>query len=241
MKLLTFSKNNYLFLITISLAVIALAFSSCSGPIRFATKETNGLNGLSKSDSLRIVRGLNSLQDSSLRFTSDIEFTEEEIRDSEREIPDHTKIDVAELLREHGRMDTISSIPTSYERMIMQIINYLGTPYKFGGDSRRGIDCSAFTQTIMSEAFSLEIPRSTLGQIKIGSEVRREELEFGDLIFFNTRRRQIPGHVGIYLWDQYFAHASTKHGVIISSMEVGYYDRKFISARRIEEVSALTR
>ncbi|MBM4175295.1 MAG: hypothetical protein FJ213_03855 [Ignavibacteria bacterium] len=223
------------------MTVILLAFSSCSGPVRFASKSTNGQNGLSKSDSLRVVRGLNSHQDSSLRFASDIEFSEDEIRESEREIPDQGKIDISELLRQHGRMDTINSIPTSYERTIMQIINFLGTPYKFGGNSRKGIDCSAFTQTIMAEAFNLEIPRSTLGQIKIGSEVRREELEFGDLIFFNTRRRQVPGHVGIYLWDQYFAHASTKHGVTISSMESGYYDRKFISARRIEEVFALTR
>jgi cell wall-associated NlpC family hydrolase len=184
---------------------------------------------------------MTSEQDSSLRFSTDIEFTAEEISESDREIPEHIKIDVNELIRQHSRMDTINSIPTSYERMIMQIINYLGTPYKFGGNSRKGVDCSAFTQTIMLEVFNLEIPRSTLGQVKIGREVPRDELEFGDLIFFNTRRRQIPGHVGIYLWDKYFAHSSTKHGVILSSMESGYYDRKFYSARRIEEVYALTR
>jgi hypothetical protein len=214
---------------------------SCSGAVRFASKEQHPSNEISESDSIRILRGMTSEQDSSLRFATDIEFTAEEISESDREIPEHIKIDVNELIRQHSRMDTINSIPTSYERMIMQIINYLGTPYKFGGNSRKGVDCSAFTQTIMLEVFNLEIPRSTLGQVKIGREVLRDELEFGDLIFFNTRRRQIPGHVGIYLWDQYFAHSSTKHGVILSSMESGYYDRKFYSARRIEEVYALTR
>lgn len=234
--------NNILFVSKIILMVGLLSIIiSCSGTIRFASKEHSSSNGISKSDSLRIVRGLNSERDSSLRFASDVEFTDEEIRESENEIPEQIKVDVNELIRQHSRMDTLNSIPTSYERMIMQIINYLGTPYKFGGNSRNGIDCSAFTQTMMSEVFNLEIPRSTLGQIKIGNEVQREELEFGDLIFFNTRRRQVPGHVGIYLWDQYFAHASTKHGVVISSMESGYYDRKFIAARRIEEVAALTR
>ncbi|MFH2003654.1 MAG: NlpC/P60 family protein [Bacteroidota bacterium] len=234
--------NNILSVSKIILTIGLLSvLISCSGPIRFASKEHSPSNGISKSDSLRIVRGLNSEKDSSLRFANDVEFTDEEIRESENEIPEHIKVDVNELIRQHSRMDTLNSIPTSYERMIMQIINYLGTPYKFGGNSRKGIDCSAFTQTMISEVFNLEIPRSTLGQIKIGNEVRREELEFGDLIFFNTRRRQVPGHVGIYLWDQYFAHASTKHGVVISSMESGYYDRKFIAARRIEEVFALTR
>jgi cell wall-associated NlpC family hydrolase len=79
-----------------------------------------------------------------------------------------------------------------------------------------------------------------LQQIKIGKPVNRDELQFGDLVFFNTRRRQNPGHVGIYLWDNYFVHASTKYGVTVSSMADGYYDRRFVGARRVEEVYALT-
>lgn len=220
------------------LITIIFVFSSCYGPVRFATKKENQLNNYYV-DSTRITRAINSTQDSSVRFASDLEFTEEEIQEI---LTEETKpVDNPDaLLLSRKIVDTLSSIPTSYERLLMTVINYLGTPYKFGGNSRKGIDCSAFTRTIFMETFNIELPRSTLEQIKIGIPVPRQELKFGDLVFFNTRRRQNPGHVGIYLWDDYFVHASTKYGVIVSSMANGYYDKRFVGARRIEEVYALT-
>lgn len=219
--------------------ICAFIFIACSGPIRFASKDSSQTISIDRTDSLRIVRALQS--DTSLRFSSDLEFSAEELNEVENEPSESINIKLDEFLTKHKLVDTLSSIPTSYERMLMQIINYIGTPYKFGGNSRKGIDCSAFTQTIFAEVFNLEIPRSTLGQIKIGSEIiNKEDLKFGDLVFFNTRRRQIPGHVGIYLWDNLFAHASTRNGVVISTMDLGYYDKRYLSGRRVEEIYALT-
>lgn len=220
------------------LITIIFIFSSCYGPVRFATKSESQVNGYYV-DSTRISKAINSAKDSLVRFASDLEFTEEEIQEI---LTEETKpVDNPDaLLLSRKIVDTLSSIPTSYERLLMTVINYLGTPYKFGGNSRKGIDCSAFTRTIFMETFNIELPRSTLEQIKIGIPVQRQELKFGDLVFFNTRRRQNPGHVGIYLWDDYFVHASTKYGVIVSSMSGGYYDKRFVGARRIEEVYALT-
>ena len=63
----------------------------------------------------------------------------------------------------------------------------------------------------------------------------RTELKFGDLVFFNTRRRVKPGHVGIYIGDNLFAHASSKLGVTISSLEHDYYNKRYMGARRIDE------
>ncbi len=220
------------------LVIVIFIFSSCYGPVRFATKKENQTNGYYV-DSTRITRALNASQDSSLRFATDLEFTEEEIQEILTE--ESRPIENPDALLLYRKLvDTLSSVPTSYERLLMTVINYLGTPYKFGGNSRKGIDCSAFTRTIFMETFNIDLPRSTLGQIKIGIPVQRNEMKFGDLVFFNTRRRQNPGHVGIYLWDDYFVHASTKYGVIVSSMSNGYYDKRFVGARRIEEVYALT-
>jgi cell wall-associated NlpC family hydrolase len=125
---------------------------------------------------------------------------------------------------------------TNYkEKVIMEIIKYLNTPYKFGGNSWNGIDCSAFTQTIFSNTFSMEIPRSAREQFQIGYEIEdRNNLRFGDLVFFDTRRRVRPGHVGIYIGENLFAHASRKAGVTVSSLDEDYYSNRFMGARRIE-------
>lgn len=225
------------------LGLLAVILPSCFGPVRFATKTNN--NGNNKSfyiDSLRIVNAIKSQQqDSTQRFATDLEFTEEELKEIISSEEETRPVENAkDFFSKYAVIDTNNSIPTKYEKFLMTLISYLGTPYKFGGNSRRGIDCSAFTKLIFQESLDLELPRSTLEQIKIGRPVDRDDLEFGDLVFFNTRRRQNPGHVGIYLWDDFFIHASTKFGVIVSSMSSGYYDRRFVGARRIDEVFSLT-
>jgi len=125
------------------------------------------------------------------------------------------------------------------EKVIMEIIKYLNTPYKYGGNSWRGIDCSAFTQNVFEKSFSLELPRSAREQFKVGQEIdERSDLKFGDLVFFNTRRRVKPGHVGIYIGENLFAHASRKAGVTVSSLDNYYYSNRYMGARRIEGLPA---
>lgn len=114
-----------------------------------------------------------------------------------------------------------------------------GTPYEFGGTSRYGIDCSAFVQRVFAEDFGVAISRSTETQVREGREVRRSELQPGDLVFFRTGRRQ--RHVGIYLREGEFLHASTSRGVTTDRLD-GYYDRTYWTARRVltpEQIAAL--
>ncbi|MDX1438974.1 MAG: NlpC/P60 family protein [Rubricoccaceae bacterium] len=108
--------------------------------------------------------------------------------------------------------------------------DWLGTPYRWGGNTRRGIDCSAFVQTIMKDALEIDITRTTASQVHEGESVRREDLLPGDLVFF---RRRGTRHVGIYLGNSEFIHSSSRRGVIISDMSSGYYDRHFWTARRV--------
>ena len=129
-----------------------------------------------------------------------------------------------------------SNFTTLKEQMLMEIIKYLDTPYKYGGTDKNGIDCSAFTQLLYKDVLSINLQRSARLQFGEGEEVSdKSNLKFGDLVFFNTRRRVKPGHVGIYIGENLFAHASSSKGVTISSLNLSYYSSRFMGARRINK------
>ncbi len=124
---------------------------------------------------------------------------------------------------------------TVSERILSEAVGLLNTPYKYGGTTEKGIDCSAFTQKVYQQSIELQIPRSTREQFQIGEKISKdEELDFGDLVFFKTRRRSAPSHVGIYIGDNKFMHASRKKGVMVSSLDEKYWTPRYIGARRLE-------
>ena len=120
----------------------------------------------------------------------------------------------------------------SRDRLLLDVISYLGVPYVYGGASRKGVDCSGFTSQVYFTAADVSLPRSTREQYTVGARVPRTELRFGDLVFFNTTGKS-PSHVGIYIEDDLFAHASVSDGVTFSSLESAYYKKRFVGARRI--------
>jgi LysM repeat protein len=110
--------------------------------------------------------------------------------------------------------------------------NYLSTPYRFGGNSRKGIDCSAFVQQVFREV-EVELPRSAREQFRVGDNIDREQLQKGDLLFFRTYAKY-PSHVGIYLGDGKMIHASSRsRRVVVTSIDQPYYRQRFIGAKRI--------
>jgi len=83
---------------------------------------------------------------------------------------------------------------------------------------------------------SLDLNRTTRDQYNMGKDIsEKDELKFGDLVFFDTRRSVKPGHVGIYLGDNLFAHASSSKGVTISSINSSYYENRFMGGRRVSK------
>ncbi len=109
---------------------------------------------------------------------------------------------------------------------------WYGTRYRMGGTTKKGIDCSAFTKSLMSGVYELEIPRTAREQYKNCERIKKDELMEGDLVFFNTRRG--VSHVGVYITNGYFVHSSSSGGVIINSLEDAYYSRRFIGAGRVD-------
>lgn len=110
--------------------------------------------------------------------------------------------------------------------------NFLGTPYRFGGESETGIDCSSFVQQVFRE-HEIDLPRTAREQIKVGTEVAQGDLRKGDLVFFQTYAR-FPSHVGIYLGEGKMIHASSGKGeVTVSDMNSDYYRSRFLGAKRV--------
>ena len=124
-----------------------------------------------------------------------------------------------------------NSTPEEMNQTLMEFYNeWRPVKYKFGGNSKKGIDCSAFTQRIYKEKFNINIPRTTRTQVKVGKEIKRSELETGDLVFFKTGIND--RHVGVYMGNGDFMHASIK-GVKFTKLDKPYYKRKYWTSRRI--------
>jgi lipoprotein Spr len=129
-------------------------------------------------------------------------------------------------------VEQVQNIP-----LYQNIDDWYGTPYKLGGSTKNGIDCSAFVQTIFISAFGITLPRTAREQYTATNRISRTALQEGDLLFFNTRGG--VSHVGIYLQNNKFVHASVT-GVTISDMFEPYYVKHFIAAGRINRSSSST-
>ncbi|MGB0937574.1 MAG: NlpC/P60 family protein [Colwellia sp.] len=112
-----------------------------------------------------------------------------------------------------------------------QLYSWKGTPYKLGGKSKSGIDCSAFVQNTYRTKLGYQLPRSTEAMAETGKEVDLSELKAGDLVFFKTGIK--TNHVGVYLEKGKFMHASTSKGVMMSAMDNDYWKDVFWQARRV--------
>ncbi len=114
---------------------------------------------------------------------------------------------------------------------------WLGVPYRYGGLTRRGVDCSGFVMNVFREVYGKSLSRSAADMLKRDCKrVGRSKLKEGDLVFFRTGRekRKEPDHVGIYLKNGKFIHASTSSGVIVSSLSEPYYVRTWLTGGRVK-------
>jgi lipoprotein Spr len=148
---------------------------------------------------------------------------------------------------ENSKIENVSTLQFKYSLLlnteVEQVKNlglfslideWFGTPYRLGGESKNGIDCSAFVQVIYAGLFGISVPRTAREQFKATRKISRTEIKEGDLVFFNT----IGGvsHVGIYLQNNKFVHAASSGGVMISDLYDDYWAKRFIGVGRHDDL-----
>lgn len=130
-------------------------------------------------------------------------------------------------------MDTeVESLPN--KTLLEAVDEWYGVRYRVGGTTKSGMDCSGFTVAVYAAAYGLTLPRVSRDQYRISRKISTTELKEGDLVFFNTNGRGVS-HVGVYLGNNKFIHASVSRGVMVSDLFETYYLRRFVGAGRIDD------
>ncbi|NCW12473.1 MAG: NlpC/P60 family protein [Chitinophagia bacterium] len=125
-------------------------------------------------------------------------------------------------------VEEIKNIP-----LLQKIDEWWGTPYVLGGNSKNGVDCSYFTLDVMKDIYKVNLKRTAAEQYEQSFKIEWNDLKEGDLIFFKTEGRRRISHVGIYIANNKFAHASTSQGVTIGDLTDPYWQRRLYSLGRV--------
>jgi len=128
---------------------------------------------------------------------------------------------------------------TENKSLLQTVTDWLGTPYSYGANSRRGTDCSGFVSQVFKKVYGITLKRSSRSMFSTVQRVAKNDMKAGDLVFFSHGKGAIY-HVGIYLKDGKFAHAACNGGVMVSSLSQPYYHRNFHSAGRVAGTEAVS-
>lgn len=130
----------------------------------------------------------------------------------------------------------LQDLTSRASQLALQAMSLLGIRYKYGGNApENGLDCSGLVRYVFKEVLGKELPRTSLEISRVGKEIDRQDLQPGDLVFYNTLRRGFS-HVGIYLGDNKFIHSPSAGGQVrIESMDLKYWKQRFNGARRITD------
>ncbi|WBA41499.1 C40 family peptidase [Hymenobacter canadensis] len=122
---------------------------------------------------------------------------------------------------------------TENTTLLRTVLDWMGTPYRYGSNSKSGTDCSGFVTRVFKEVYGITLQRSSRSMFSSVKHVAKTEMETGDLVFFRRGPGQPIYHVGIYLKDGKFAHSACNGGVMVSSLSQAYYQRNFYAAGRV--------
>ncbi len=144
--------------------------------------------------------------------------------------PSHRRLSQSE--REHiSRQLGMPLTGRENPALMREVASWAGTPYRYGGSSRSGADCSGFAWSVYRSVYGKNLPRTTEAMARETRRIRKHRLREGDLVFFRTSGRRLS-HVGIYLGNGHFAHLSSSRGFIINELDERYYARRFIRGGR---------
>jgi cell wall-associated NlpC family hydrolase len=215
--------------------IVALASCTSMRPLVFTNnrqapaeankKEVKFLDISSDDDASKVTK--KEIRGSGAQSVKTTENNSYSSKPSEIESASSLQFKYAQLL--NTDVEQVKNIP-----LYQNIDDWYGVPYKLGGTTKQGIDCSAFVQTIFISAFGFTLPRTARDQYNSTRRISQTQLQEGDLLFFNTHGG--VSHVGIYLQNNKFVHASVS-GVMISDMFDPYYVKHLVAAGRISRLN----
>jgi cell wall-associated NlpC family hydrolase len=126
----------------------------------------------------------------------------------------------------------IEALP--HKALLENVDEWYGVHYRVGGNTKKGVDCSGFTVAVYAAVYGIQLPRVSREQYRTSRKISTTELQEGDLVFFSTRGYGVS-HVGIYLGNNKFIHASVSRGVMVNSLFEPYYLQRFVGAGRIDD------
>jgi hypothetical protein len=129
---------------------------------------------------------------------------------------------------------TWSAVGITGEQFKNKVKEYLGIPYRRGGASKKGMDCSSFVRIVYNRLYNIELPFSARGQFHSSrlKKIDGHNMQSGDLIFFSHNKKKGIHHVGMYFSDGQFIHASSSRGIAFSSLEDPYWKKRFVASKR---------
>ena len=140
-----------------------------------------------------------------------------------------------------GTITIDKSLPSETRALLAEASKWLGTGYRYGGDTRSGVDCSGLVLNLYRSALAIKLPRSSSQQREYCTRISKKDLMEGDLVFFTTGSSSKINHVGMYVGNGRMIHSSTSRGVIVSALDEAYYTRTFHSAGRVDSYYAMVR
>lgn len=134
--------------------------------------------------------------------------------------------------KETVRESPKSSTKSADQNVLQEINKWLGVPYLYGGNDKKGVDCSGFVCAVYTTVYAMQLPRTSKAMYSTYASVSEENLQIGDLVFFNYDGKGVS-HVGIYIGNHKYAHASTSKGVIIGDLTWAYTKKHFLRGGRV--------
>ncbi len=144
-----------------------------------------------------------------------------------------TKSSSRSLKKQYAEKIGVDESDIKNEKLYGFINEWQGVTYKYGGKDKNGIDCSGLTSTLYSKVYNKTISSSTKALVGEVKKIKESDLKEGDLVFFNTNGKSIS-HVGVFLQNNKFVHASTKKGVMISDMTEPYFKKTYVMSGRVK-------
>lgn len=155
----------------------------------------------------------------------------------EQTVPERKPSKPARQDQANGRVDT--SCDDLKSALVREAESWIGVPYKWGGDTRSGVDCSGFMARLYSDVADVNLPRTTLQQMEFCTSIDRDELRVGDMLFFSsTKSGGKVAHVGMYVGDNKMIHASSSRGVVKDDLGLKYYIDHFLAAGRLPSLAS---